>query len=52
MTNKHEKMIKLTSKRNENCNHNEIGQKKKKIKSDITKYWWGYTAMNLTVWSE
>lgn len=37
MTNKHEKMIKLTSKRNENCNQNEIGQKKK-IKSDITKY--------------
>ena len=33
MTNKHEKMIKLTSKRNENYNHNEIGQKK--IKSDI-----------------
>lgn len=28
MTNKHEKMIKLTSKRNENYNHNEIGQKK------------------------
>ena len=35
MTNKHEKMIKLTSKRNGNCNHNEIG--KKKFKSDITK---------------
>ena len=28
MTNKHEKMIKLTSKRNGNCNHNEIGKKK------------------------